>query len=259
MKDYFKPKTWLIAIIMFVMVIGLSSAVVYYEFGLNKNIKITRASAGDNVTGWAWNANTGWISFNSTDCDKNSNGFVDTNAITSGCNGNDNGTTLVRDYGAKIDLTTGHFSGYAWSTNMGWISFNRRTCVGGADAGLYCEANNDCSSISCRLDGPGATGAPSAAPYDSPASLKYDAIYSFSDKMVTGWAKILSLGDNGWIKFNGNKQDGQPWAPGVTIDPATGDFSGWAWNGGDAGSSAIGWISFNSTDCDKNGNSFVDS
>ena len=217
MKDYFKPKTWLIAILMFVVALGLSSALVYYEFGLEKNIKITRASANDNVSGWAWNANTGWISFNCTsdpDCD-------------------------TYDYGVKIDLATGYFSGYAWSANVGWISFNR------SDA-----------------------GDPPANPYKNGSGNDPIARYNSSTGEVDGWAKIRSLNgsciggtnagapcpagnecigggscqNNGWIKLR--KSIGSEPDYGVSINPATGNFSGWAWNA-NTDTSGIGWISFN--------------
>ncbi|OGF32049.1 hypothetical protein A3H09_01265 [Candidatus Falkowbacteria bacterium RIFCSPLOWO2_12_FULL_45_13] len=267
MKDYFKPKTWLITILTWVIALGLSSAVVYYEFYSKQNIKKASATVGDNVGGWAWNEKLGWISFNSTDCDKNSNGYVDTNIITNGCNGSDDSSTPVQNYGVKIDLTTGDFSGYAWSSSAGWISFNRRTCAGESDTGAYCTTNSDCSSKSCRLDGPGAAGAPLSAPFDLPASLKYNAIYDFSAKTVTGWAKILTSGDNGWISFNrktcmGGSDAGEycvvngdcssnncslsgPGGYPLTIDPVSGEFSGWAWNAGSLSGEGIGWISFN--------------
>jgi len=37
----------------------------------------TLASLTDNVSGWAWSETIGWISFNSTDCDADENGFSD--------------------------------------------------------------------------------------------------------------------------------------------------------------------------------------
>jgi len=223
MKDYFKAKTWLITTSMFVIAFGLSSAIVYYEFGFEKNIKILNASASNNVTGWAWNANTGWISFNCTN-------------DTPACSGT--------NYGVSVDLATGYFSGYAWSASLGWISFNRKTCVGGSDAGVFCGKNSDCTSNNCRLDGPGAAGEPLAQPFSPPASPDYNAIYSFSDNTVTGWAKILSLGDNGWVKLR--KYTGDSGADyGVSINPATGSFSGFGWNANDSGGGGAGWISFN--------------
>ena len=57
------------------------------------------AGTTDNVSGWAWSENIGWISFNNT---------------TGG------GTT---NYGVNINPSTGVFSGYAWSENIGWIDF----------------------------------------------------------------------------------------------------------------------------------------
>ncbi|MFH1427724.1 MAG: hypothetical protein ABIG60_04340 [Patescibacteria group bacterium] len=112
------------------------------------------------------------------------------------------------DWGVDIDISTGILSGYAWSENLGWISFNR------AD-----------------------TGVPPQAPFNGVETYiaKY---YSDGSNQVRGWAKILSLGDGGWIKLRGTDADG------VHID-GTGEFIGWAWNGNDDGT-GIGWISFNS-------------
>ena len=208
--------------LMFFIAFGLSLAFTYYEFGFKENIETSSASSSDNVNSWAWNSNIGWISFNCT---------------------NDSPACGSSNYGVNVDLVTGYFTGYAWSSNVGWVSFNRRTCVGGSDAGMYCTANNNCSSNSCRLDGPGAAGTPPGSPYNSPASLTYNAAYNFSTYAVTGWGKILSMGENGWIKMS---DDSVPaWnGKGVKINQATGDFSGWAWNANDD-KSGIGWISFN--------------
>jgi len=107
------------------------------------------------------------------------------------------------DYGVNVDLATGNFSGYAWSSNIGWIDF-------GPTSG-YPEAPN------------------TAAYYDSATGA------------VTGWAKSLSLGNNGWIKMSGS------WTNGVSINSTTGDFSGYAWNGNATSDTqpGIGWLSFN--------------
>lgn len=53
------------------------------------------------LSGWAWNDETGWISFNCSD--------------TSSC--------ATSNYGVTID-SQGFFHGWAWSENIGWISFN---------------------------------------------------------------------------------------------------------------------------------------
>ncbi len=222
MRDFFRKKTWIITALMFVLAFSLSLVIAYFEFGLRQNVKTTSASSSNNVTGYAWSPNIGWLSFN--------------------CTG-DSPACGASNYGVSIDLTSGYFSGYAWSQSVGWVSFNRRTCLGGSDNGASCKANSDCSSNNCRLDGPGAAGAPLQAPYNTPASLDYNAIYDYNTGLITGWAKILSLGDNGWIKLRKFASDsGSDY--GLSIDPATGNFSGWAWNA-NSDSSGIGWLSFN--------------
>jgi len=139
-----------------------------------------QAGTDDNVWGWAWSENIGWISFNST----TGGGSV--------------------DYGVNIG-TDGVFSGYAWSENIGWISFNEADLVG-------------CPSGTCQ------------------------AKINLTSGEVSGWARALSHGDSwdGWIHLRGSSYR-------VSIDFSTSpkDFEGWAW-GGDV----IGWISFNSENCD---------
>jgi hypothetical protein len=54
------------------------------------------------LSGWAWNENIGWISFNCSDL--------------SIC-----GTS---NYAVTVDPDTGDFSGWAWNDVVGWISFN---------------------------------------------------------------------------------------------------------------------------------------
>lgn len=193
MRDFFRKKTWIITAVMIVLSCGLSLAIVYFEFSSKEEVKVSQASSTDNVSGWAWNSNIGWISFNCTN-------------ESPACSGT--------NYGVKIDLTTGHFSGYAWSSSVGWISFNE---TGAPDYGF----NSSCPSAgSCAAAG------------------NCTACYNWNDHKVYGWAKILTMGDNGWIKFN------DTWPNGVSINQTTGNFSGWAWNANDNGF-GIGWLSFN--------------
>lgn len=221
MRDFFKLKTWIITALMFILAVVLSSAIVYFEFAFNLNIRPTQASAANNVSGYAWNANTGWISFNCT---------------------NDSPACANSNYGVSIDSATGNFSGYAWSANVGWVCFGD-TCQSAVYQNFKVCSNN--KDIICADSGAcGGQPCDSWQPALDPDGQPTAASYSFAAKNVTGWANILSLGNGGWIKFNGNKQDGQPWAPGVSIDLASGEFSGWAWNANNDGS-GIGWISFN--------------
>ena len=139
------------------------------------------AGSSDNVSGWAWSENIGWISFN---C-----------ANTNSC-----GTV---NYGVTINPGNGKFSGYAWSDNVGWLSFTPKDLSG-------------CPSTPCetRLD--------------------------FSANKVTGWAKFLAgspaaAGWDGWVHLSGTASGGSPY--GVTRSGS--QLIGWAW-GGDV----VGWMKF---------------
>jgi len=195
MRELFKPKTWLITFAIFAAAILISTAVVLFEH--REDIDIAQAGSADNVTGYAWSSNIGWISFNCT---------------------NDDSCGTV-DYGVNINPASGNFSGYAWSSNIGWISFVESnppdSYIFNSNCPDVCDATNNCT-----------------------------ACYNSGDGNVYGWAKILSLEDDGWLKMNGS------WSDGVSIDQATGDFSGWAWNGNDTGA-GIGWVSFNCSNDDS--------
>lgn len=105
------------------------------------------------------------------------------------------------NYGVNINDNgaTGVFSGYAWSNNAGWIDFNEANLAG-------------CPTAPCQ------------------------AIVDKKTGQVSGWAKFLTTND--WIKLKGTNY-------GVLISKSTGDFSGWAWGGETAG-----WMSFS---CENGG------
>jgi hypothetical protein len=92
-------------------------------------IKQGQAGAGQNVSGFAWSENIGWISFNST----SGGGPI--------------------DYGVNVDLGTGIFSGFAWSDNIGWVSFNESD-LGGCPT-IPCRAWSDtsCPGGLCQVSG----------------------------------------------------------------------------------------------------------
>jgi len=145
---------------------------------------LTEASSDDNISGYAWSENIGWISFNNT-------------------------TGGGSDYGVQIDPSTGDLSGYAWSENIGWISFNR------SDA-----------------------GDPPSNPFKNGIPI---ANYDENTGQITGWMRVLAYsgGWDGWIRFcevsicSGNT---------ATID-SNKDWHGWAWS-----DMVVGWISFNSVE-----------
>ena len=106
------------------------------------------------------------------------------------------------NYGVNIDSNR-IFSGYAWSENIGWISFNKNELT-------------DCPISPCR------------------------AKLDFQTKQISGWARALAYGDgwDGWIRLRDT--DYGVWLD-TSLSPA--EFRNWAW-----GSDVVGWISFNNKD-----------
>jgi hypothetical protein len=208
--------------------------VVMFGAFINKKDSVTqivRAASTDNVSGWAWSENIGWISFNSTNCDSDGNGFID-----SGNCGSDNASDPVIDYGVSIDTNTGYFSGFAYydaddpttvaDEGAGWIDF--------APAGPYPAIG---PTYSARLN----------SDDDGNGILE-----------VTGWARVCAVFNDpnicsgkldpeagswdGWIKLSGL------WSDGVRLEQN--QFKGYAWSGNDTDSDGvadvgIGWINFN--------------
>jgi len=148
-----------------------------------------------NIQGFAWSENIGWISFNSKNCDSDSNGLTDTGNYSQCSVGQP-----ISNYGVNISTSTGIFSGYAWSERIGWISFNESDLTG------------------CPV---------------TPCQAKLD----ISTTTVSGWAKALTDGTDweGWIRLRGSNY-------GVTWDQTTKELGGYAW-----ADKNIGWISFDYT------------
>src|SRR3989344_9647781 len=78
--------------------------------------QIANAGLTHNVSGFAWSDNIGWISFNSTDCDRDGNGTISQAEadIYTACP-----VGGTPSYGVTIDAATGAVTGYAWSDNIG--------------------------------------------------------------------------------------------------------------------------------------------
>jgi hypothetical protein len=125
-------------------------------FFIFKNAK----AATIDLTGWAWAENVGWISFNSLNCDANGDGKSD--GSPPGC---PPAGTPMANYGVNLNPSTKVFSGYAWSENIGWITFNESELSG-------------CPQAPCRA-------------------------WLGSDNKVYGWARALANGGgwDGWIRL----------------------------------------------------------
>jgi len=180
-------------IFFFLIIFFLFLGFLFFNFGKPKKIE---AAATDNVWGWAWSSNIGWISFN---CNNIYNGVLESHCTDAGYSSN---------YGINV-TSTGVLSGYAWSSNIGWISFNSADLIG------------------CPV-----------APCEASVNLGNGEVY--------GWAKALTAADgwDGWIRLRDTNY-------GVWIDSSISpsELRNWAWS-----DIVIGWISFNVRNCDVNGN-----
>lgn len=110
--------------------------VVVSLFGV-ESMKVANASEGDNVYGYAWSSNVGWIKMNNCS-DEDINGS------------SDNGSCSGVPFGVKINSGSGDMSGYAWSDNIGWIKFGGNPIsggVGGSNANLNIPAGSNVGLI----------------------------------------------------------------------------------------------------------------
>jgi hypothetical protein len=97
--------------VLSVTVLGLGAM-----FYFNKDVKEVGAEfyntavyppTGDNVSGFAWSENVGWISFNSSDCDSNCAGATCvSDGVPVGC---PSAGTNFSNYGVNIDPVSGIF------------------------------------------------------------------------------------------------------------------------------------------------------
>lgn len=202
------------ALVLFIAVFLLAGAM-KTKAGLNKSGAGWLWGGSEEISDGVINGNEtglGWISFNSVNCDSDNNNFVD-----EVCGGSNNATSPLIDYGVNIPLDNrtlnsdnlnNNSASYAWSENLGWISFNPDDVA----------------------------GCPDSAPENCPARRQ--------GNILDGWARILSIknagmnagGWEGWIRLKGMAQDGSPY--GVSIDQGNLRLLGYAW------SDELGWIDF---------------
>lgn len=140
-------------------------------------------------------------------------------------NSTDPGAGGGASYGVQIDPATGNFSGYAWSENIGWISFNR------AD-----------------------TGNPPAPPFNGGSGPI--AKYNSNTGVLTGWMWVLANGGgwDGWIRFCDSGVANCSGADQIA-KIVNGDWHGWAWSSSGVGT-GIGWLSLNSADPGAGGSAY---
>ncbi|PIR92862.1 hypothetical protein COT99_04010 [Candidatus Falkowbacteria bacterium CG10_big_fil_rev_8_21_14_0_10_43_10] len=164
--------------------------------------EIAQAGTADNVYGWAWSGNIGWVSFNCIQQYCSGNPAIRCSG-ESDCAGMgtcefDDQNCSTSNYGVDYNEDNGELSGYAGSENAGWIYFGRS---GG----------------------------------DFPAGGTSQWAKKTGGN-VLGWAQIVNMSLEGWLWMD------HAMASPVTVSDY--EFSGWAWNENDDGT-GIGWLSFN--------------
>ncbi len=155
-----------------IFVIALLSICVFFVFN-EKSAFADSTDKTNDLLGYAWSSNIGWISFNNC-------------TSTTACTG--------QNYGVTMNPNNGNLSGHAWSSNIGWISFDETT--------------------GCPVSG--CTTQPKVNP---------------GNGTFSGWARALSHGGgwDGWINLSG-----------ATMGANTNGIrpvSGFIW-----GADVVGWV-----------------
>jgi hypothetical protein len=156
--------------------------VVFMLIGVAK----VKAGTTDNTLGWLW----GGSSDGATPAIMSGVGWISMNNVNSGAGG-------TVSYGLVVPTADGDITGYLWSENIGWISFNAADLAG-------CP-NGNCVSRKVGNDLMG---------WDRIVGIENEAAVNNSG----GW--------QGWIKLGGTAQKGETY--GVSV--SNGVLQGYAWS-----------------------------
>ena len=221
-QTIFEPNFKKIHNIFLVFAVFLVISVLFYLAFFTDGIKQAKAGVSQNISGWAWGDNFGWISFNCTDTD----------------------TCGSVNYGVNTAIN-GDMSGYAWSDNVGWMTFNESDLAG-------------CPSGACKakLSGNNLQGWARALSYgdgwDGWVSLNgpgYGIVLNGNNFEGFAWDASDISGQaigSGWINFN-------PSFGGVTVTPTTVpsvDLTANPTSVAVGENSTISWTSANATSCE---------
>jgi len=145
-------------------------------------------------------------------------------------------------YKVSANFTTGILSGYAWSPDLGWISFDRAV-TGAPPSDDVCPGGECLARVDMNAGGVECGG----SQYDicgwaRVISACQDDLWNGSNCTGSG-AGNLAGGWDGWIKLRGVWDDGAGNSGnyGLVWSENFQEFTGWAWGGEGAG-----WISFSS-------------
>jgi len=187
------------------------------------------SSTLDNISGHAWESDN-WTDTNSDDAQQGSETMTPPGGmgwLSFNCTSDLPNTCGSTNYGVNRDAN-GNLTGYAWSSNYGWLKFG------------------------------GLSGFPT-----SPGTLPENAKVDLNTGLVTGWARFCAGASNsdcngyipnlsnggwdGWVSLRSTS------APTYGVSLSGSEFSGYAWGGNacvtspgyGCGQNVLGWISFN--------------
>jgi len=167
--------------------------IVGIELPFLNNQNVEAQAEAQNIRGFAWTDNAGWISFSCLDI-KDENGDPV-------CDDVDNGTI---NYGVQLNSDS-TMTGYGWSDNLGWLKFG-----GFPDGSFPTNGSGTTASNAKIVDGTLVGWARFCA---GTADGKCEDMADHPD----GW--------NGWISLGGNTADGKTYG----ISYADRKFNGYAW------------------------------
>jgi hypothetical protein len=192
----------------------------------------TYAGTNEGGRGWLWGgsdgpASLGWVSMNNVDA----NGVVVNGAVS---------------YGVNIPVIDGPVTGYAWSENYGWISFNGFDMTG-CPFGVATRSGNILTGgariLSIKNGGSNAGGWLGCVSLSGTATdgSSYGAIIDISTGKMSGYVWSDEIG---WIDFS------QAQVVATTVAPLpTLTFSANPLLVASGGSSTLTWTTTNATGC----------
>ncbi len=221
---------------IFIVIVALS--IIGYGFynDSKDDIPKAEAAAAANVTGFAWSQNVGWISFNSLNCDLDDDGLSEGVAADGGVDGCPALNSNISAYGVNLDASD-FLSGFAWSENIGWISFNWPDIAD--SVGNECPSGSGAGTCRARLSGLEFLGwARACSVFSAGCSGALKA-----SNQRGGW--------DGWISLSCNNGGaGVCAASNYKVSKTGNDFGGFGWS-----DLVVGWISFNCLDAGTCGTS----
>lgn len=197
MKNKKSKKVTVVSAVLF----GIVFAFCFLKLDNFQLINIAKAGISDNLKGWLWGGTE--------------------DATDGAINGNETGAGWISlnssNYGVNVPSGDGYVTGYAWSSNLGWIDFNPQThCTTGV------ALSDQYKAVSCN-------------PPSGSAGV------TRTENSLDGWARIVGIAQASVLENNGG-WDGWIDFYNVTISD-DGILTGYSWNGENE-YGGLGWIDF---------------